>query len=659
MNKKRAKNVLVLLFCIAALLTRPALVSAEEATVTFGSNYYRATDNEEFPVGVYLKGEAQIGAYHVELSYDTARLTYLGGGDSEEDGVIILDGVGVNNQVKYMLRFRTKSGGTAEITVENAVIETAAGDGETAEAFEVTTLATAPVYIEGEDTAAEQETEEEEEAPVAGGIPVLGEIETDGVTAYIVDASSYVPEETDWLYEKLAGELDGTEVTWLTNSLQTIKLLYLSDENGSLSLYAYSESAGQLYPCNSLVMNGTKYYYMSTAVCENWPEELTLDAVRSEFIVYAMDLSGQCGFYRLSADNALVEWTQDEGEQAIRRQSRKLIVVLVVAIALMTVAVFFTITADRRKKRGNKKKAKKPSKEQEDFVEDFSLEVTEEEIRNWYEEAQENYQKGEPVISVEHVTMRFRIATQNVSGIKEYLILLMKHQVSYRELAALSNVSFRVYPGEIVGIIGTNGSGKSTLLKIVSGALSPTSGKVVVDREKLQLLTLGTGFDMELTARENVYLNGAIIGHTREFLDEHYAEIVAFAELEGFMEEKVRNFSSGMVSRLGFAIATAGETAEILILDEVLSVGDEFFRKKSLARVREMIHGGATVLMVSHSMQTIIENCTKAVWIEKGVLRMAGEPKEVCEAYRKNGEGKADELQLKKGYAIMPTGTIG
>ncbi|MBP3488406.1 MAG: ABC transporter ATP-binding protein [Roseburia sp.] len=235
--------------------------------------------------------------------------------------------------------------------------------------------------------------------------------------------------------------------------------------------------------------------------------------------------------------------------------------------------------------------------------------------------------------------MRFRIATQNVSGIKEYLIQLMKRQVSYRELLALSDVSFRVYPGEIVGIIGTNGSGKSTLLKIVSGALSPTSGKVAVDRKKLQLLTLGTGFDMELTARENVYLNGAIIGHTREFLDAHYDEIVAFAELEGFMEEKVRNFSSGMVSRLGFAIATAGETAEILILDEVLSVGDEFFRKKSLARIKEMIHGGATVLMVSHSMQTIVDNCTKVVWIEKGVLRMEGEPREVCRAYRENRDG--------------------
>ena len=179
-----------------------------------------------------------------------------------------------------------------------------------------------------------------------------------------------------------------------------------------------------------------------------------------------------------------------------------------------------------------------------------------------------------------------------------------------------------------------------TLLKIVSGALRPTEGAVEVDRKKVQLLTLGTGFDMELTGRENVYLNGAIIGYSKAFLDEHYDEIVAFAELEDFMDEKVKNYSSGMVSRLGFAIATVGDAAEILILDEVLSVGDEFFRKKSLARVKELIHGGSTVLIVSHSMETIISNCTKCVWIEKGQLKMVDEPRVVCDAYRKMKEGE-------------------
>ena len=238
------------------------------------------------------------------------------------------------------------------------------------------------------------------------------------------------------------------------------------------------------------------------------------------------------------------------------------------------------------------------------------------------------------VIRVEHVTMIFKVATVQASGLKELLIMRMKGQTAYRSFHALDNVSFSVRKGEVVGIIGTNGSGKSTILKIISGALAPTSGKVIVDKRKIQILTLGTGFDRELTAKENVYLNGSIIGYSKEFLDKHYQEIVDFAELQDFMEEKVKNFSSGMVSRLGFAIATAGNAAEILILDEVLSVGDEFFKKKSLKRIREMIHGGSTVLMVSHGMGTILDNCTKVVWIEKGKLRMIGEPKVVCKAYQ-------------------------
>lgn len=248
------------------------------------------------------------------------------------------------------------------------------------------------------------------------------------------------------------------------------------------------------------------------------------------------------------------------------------------------------------------------------------------------------YLGRKPVISVRDVCMYFKISTQNVSGIKEFAVQKMKGNIRYRELKALDHINFHVYAGEVVGIIGTNGSGKSTLLKIVSGALKPTSGKVVVEKNKVQLLTLGTGFDMELTARENVYLNGAIIGYSKKFIDEKFDEIVAFAELEGFMDEKVKNFSSGMVSRLGFAIATIEDAPEILILDEVLSVGDEFFRKKSLARIKEMIHGGSTVLLVSHSMSTIRDNCSKVVWIEKGKLRMIGSPEDVCNAYSHQNE---------------------
>ena len=233
-------------------------------------------------------------------------------------------------------------------------------------------------------------------------------------------------------------------------------------------------------------------------------------------------------------------------------------------------------------------------------------------------------------IEVRHVTMEFKREKDESTSIKELLIRTLKRQRSYEMFRVLDDVSFTVGKGEVVGIIGTNGSGKSTILKIISGALEPTKGEVLTDKNKIQLLTLGTGFDFELTGRENVYLNGAIIGYTKEYIDEKYEDIVKFAELEGFMEEKVRNYSSGMVSRLGFAIATVRDTPEILILDEVLSVGDMFFRQKSEKRIREMMHGGSTVIR---------NNCTKAVWIEKGHLRAVGDPAEVCGAYEKMNQG--------------------
>lgn len=310
------------------------------------------------------------------------------------------------------------------------------------------------------------------------------------------------------------------------------------------------------------------------------------------------------------------------------------------------------IQADKKQKTTEKQKVKKNlqeiKKEKDLPVEDLSIEELngmmdnlKTEVQNMmYESAIQEERGAEPVIKVCDVTMEFHLSSVNPSGLKEYMIQLIKREVKYKRLFALYHVSFNVYKGEIVGIIGTNGSGKSTLLKIVSGALKPTSGHVEVDRKKIQLLTLGTGFDMELTARENVFLNGSIIGYSREFLESHYDEIVEFAELQDFMDQKVKNFSSGMVSRLGFSIATAGDAAEILILDEVLSVGDAFFRKKSLKRVKEMIHGGSTVLMVSHGMGTILDNCTKCVWIEKGELRMIGDPKKVCAEY---GKLKPDE----------------
>ena len=185
------------------------------------------------------------------------------------------------------------------------------------------------------------------------------------------------------------------------------------------------------------------------------------------------------------------------------------------------------------------------------------------------------------VIQALHVCMDFDRAVNEYSSLKELAIRTIKGQRIKEKYRALNDISFDIRKGSIVGVIGTNGAGKSTLLKIISGALTPTGGIIRVNKNKVQILTLGTGFDMELTGKENVYLNGAIIGYDREFINEHYQEIVEFAELSDFMNEKVKNYSSGMVSRLGFAIATVGPPPEILILDEVLSVGDQLFRKKS------------------------------------------------------------------------------
>lgn len=238
-------------------------------------------------------------------------------------------------------------------------------------------------------------------------------------------------------------------------------------------------------------------------------------------------------------------------------------------------------------------------------------------------------------IIIENVTMEFLRERDEPTSLKEFFIRSLKRERRRETFRALEDISFQVKKGEVMGIVGTNGSGKSTLLKIISGVLLPTKGRVLADQKKIHLLTLGAGFDPELTGKENVYLNGAILGYTKEFIDEKYRDITAFAELEGFMEEKVRNYSSGMVSRLGFSIATIQNTPEILILDEVLSVGDLFFRKKSEARIREMIHGGSTVLIVSHSPSVIRKNCTCAVWIEKGKLQDWGNPERICDAYER------------------------
>lgn len=238
------------------------------------------------------------------------------------------------------------------------------------------------------------------------------------------------------------------------------------------------------------------------------------------------------------------------------------------------------------------------------------------------------------MIKVDHVSMIFNMASEQLNSIKEYAIAALKRELRFKEFRALDDVSFEVKQGDVFGILGTNGSGKSTILKIIAGVLEPSKGSCTVSGNIAPLIELGAGFDMELTARENIYLNGALLGYSKQFIEENFDDIVEFAEVEKFLDMPMKNYSSGMVARIAFAIATV-IVPEILIVDEVLSVGDFMFQKKCEDRITKLIkEHGVTVLIVSHNNDQIERLCNKAVWIEKGHLRMAGTAKEVCQTYR-------------------------
>lgn len=237
------------------------------------------------------------------------------------------------------------------------------------------------------------------------------------------------------------------------------------------------------------------------------------------------------------------------------------------------------------------------------------------------------------MIQVEHAAMRFNMANDRISSIKEYLVAVAKGKLQHKEFWALKDVSFDVEKGEVVGIIGRNGAGKSTLLKMISGILKPTKGTIQVNGNIVPMLELGSGFDYDLSGRENVFLNGAILGYSKDFLESKFDEILAFSELGEFIDVPIRNYSSGMLMRLAFSIATVVQP-EILIVDEILAVGDENFQAKSKARMLELMSGGTTVLFVSHMLSQIREMCHRVVWIEDGVVKMFGDAEEVCEAYQ-------------------------
>ena len=247
------------------------------------------------------------------------------------------------------------------------------------------------------------------------------------------------------------------------------------------------------------------------------------------------------------------------------------------------------------------------------------------------------------MIKVNDVSMRFNLGIEKNFSMKQFVVDLFspskqkekKKKKAENEFWALKGVSFEVARGEVIGFVGTNGAGKSTLLKIVAGVMKPTKGSVEVGGNICPMIELGAGFDPELTARENVFLNGSVMGYNHAFLNSKYDEIVDFAELHDFMEVPVKNFSSGMVARLAFSIATIVDP-EILIVDEILSVGDAAFQEKSAAKMRSMISGGTTVLYVSHSTASIESLCDRVVWIDHGTVQMIGPAKEVCDAYLKS-----------------------
>lgn len=594
--KKKIYLYMAVFFAMLFAAAKPIVVRAEEALAHFGSDSYSIVEGEEFDIGLYIVSqESDIGEYSLTMTYNPHIMEYMYGAEYGGDGTVTISGVANEKQVKVLVHFRAIGHGNFAINISETYAETT-----NKELFDINYKTPVMMMIETDN-------------PVyLDVIRVCGE-DIEGFQPEIVEYWLNVPYEID----VLPVETIGKEAVISDMNLSVgdnIITLKIDDNEGVDTVYTLHVLRDEKITNEEILEDD---YEKSEELNSDVSAENYRQKVQETNI---SDLSNM-GLYKGIIFKFLLQKTV----------ITPLLILFCIILVISSVVTFFEYTREIKREKyieefnadeGAKLQRKEPDIEEIKFID--KDEVSEIIIGD----------ELDPAIIVDNVCMDFKVAMQNISGIKEWIIEKVKGRISYRILHALSHVSFKVFPGEIVGIIGTNGSGKSTLLKIISGVLEPTSGQVIAERNKIQLLTLGTGFDMELTARENVYLNGAIIGYTREFIDNHYNEIVSFAELEGFMEEKVKNFSSGMISRLGFAIATAADAGEIIILDEVLSVGDEFFREKSLERIKEMIHGGSTVLMVSHNMDTIRENCSTVVWIEKGVLKMIGDAKTVCDAYQ-------------------------
>lgn len=582
--KKDSKYIGLLSALLLGVFLVSTPVDAAGEKIHFGSEGYQWNLNEVSPIGAYAGAEDTVLSAEMTVLYDTEKLEYVSGGALVEAGKVKVKKSGTGEEeVMEMLQFLPKTSGTTYVTIQSAVIDTQTGQ------TTVENSVSAPIKI-----------------PVVEGCK-LSNILINGqpIEKFQSDITEYEV--------KVSGETKELNIQAEPLDAQTkveVSPVNLKTGENTVTIIATS-------------LSGDKAAYELTIIK---PEVQAQPAVsdnegtkQKEEILSTNETP---------SDNQNLEEAVEKDRGNLTGRMIALLVGLTVVLLLLIVGQFILSHKKKmRRKKKRKKVATKVSPALDEKTENIELSGIQEDIPV--------IDNREVEIAVKHVTMEFKKEKDESSSIKELAVRTLKGQRHVEKFKALDDVSFTVKKGEVVGIIGTNGSGKSTILKIISGVLTPTKGTVEVDKSKIQLLTLGTGFDFELTGRENVYLNGAVIGYTKEFIDEKYDEIVKFAELEGFMEEKVRNYSSGMVSRLGFAIATVRDTPEILILDEVLSVGDMFFRKKSERRIKEMMQGGSTVLIVSHSPSVIKANCSKAVWIEKGVLKAVGRAEDVCRAYEK------------------------
>lgn len=612
-NSRRSGNFFVYVCLLATLWLlfgkESRLVAcAAEGTVSFGSDAYAWNTGDVCPIGVYISSSAQVSGYIVCLEYDVSMLRYLDGADRAEENLIYLEGGGTEMSYKRMLHFEPLQAGTTTFRVVSAEglcrIPSENGAGEAEEELAVVQLLQAPITIEKKGSSSLTSLE----VPEAIGMESF----TPGLLEYHFRVANDMEELS--LSYKAEDETAVVEISETT----------LQEGNNTITITVQGERAEPIV--YTLYVEREKTEALEEEKTEEGITEIHKGGNTDGPAAISKDTDGresENGPETMEGTESMgkpecTDGTEDTGGAEGAGTGEKLEPALLIALFLVGIMSVISFIAQIRERR-----------KQKHAVQD----------KEWKDTTLNMINLEQTVIDLRHVTMNFRLAQEEASSLKEYMIRMLKGQNHYRILTVLNNITLEVKQGDVLGIIGTNGSGKSTLLKIIAGALNPTKGEVLTDKSRVQMLTLGTGFDMELTARENVYLNGAIIGYTKEFIDEKYDDIVEFAELQGFMDERMKNFSSGMVSRLGFAIATMRDTPDILILDEVLSVGDMFFRKKSEMRIKEMIHSGATVLIVSHSADVICENCDKVIWIEKGEVMMLGEPKDVCRAY-KNHEGK-------------------